>query len=242
MIHIFYRTCLNNKFNNLRPNWFSYEKCFKNLLDTLNNNCLLTIIFDGNLLDFDTSFIKKYHKKYQIKTQLIEAGGDLESNHKTFEYINTLNLQKDDLIYILENDYLHINNWSDYILDLYSLTGGMHYTSLFDHADKYLCQNNVEGEWGMYKNLVSKIYTTNTRHWRTSPNTCGSFIVNKKLFDEDYDILSMRKADNTRFGILKEQKNRIVLTPIPGLNTHVQRPWMSPCIDWEKLSNETKLL
>ena len=160
----------------------------------------------------------------------------------TFEYIKGLNLKENDLIYILENDYLHLSDWTKYVLDLYSLTDGMHYTTLFDHNDIYLCQNNVEGEWGMYKNLVSKIYATNTKHWRTLPNTCSSFIMSKKLFDEDYDILSLREADNSRFNILTKQKNRIVLSPIPGLSTHVQNPWMSPCINWEEINKNTKLL
>jgi hypothetical protein len=243
MIHIFYRTTLNNKPNNLRPTWFSYEKCFKNLLDSLNLNCQLTIMFDGSLLEYDSSFIKKYQSLNQFRVISITAGSDLNSNVQTFEFIKKQDyIKENDLIYILENDYLHLNGWVDCILDLYSLTDGMHYTTLFDHNDKYLCLNNVDGEWGMYKNLVSRIYVTRTRHWRTLPNTCASFIMSKKLFDEDYDILSLKEADNTRFDILTRTKNRIVLSPIPGLSTHVQHPWMSPCINWEQVSDNTQLL
>jgi len=236
-INIFYRTTVRNKINNLRPQWFSYEKCFKNLISTLNTNCKLTVMFDGTEEEYKNYFIKEYKKKFNFDVIFLTANSDAESNHATFNYIKTLDLKADDLIYVLENDYLHLKDWVFFVDDLYSLTDGMHYVGLFDHNDKYICQKNVDGELGMYKNLTSKIYATNTRHWRTVPSTCGSFIMTKKLFDQDYDILSLREADNTRFGILTKTKNRILITPIPGLSTHVQKPWMSPCINWEKINN-----
>lgn len=239
-INIFYRTTVRNKPNGLRPKWFSYEKCFRNLIASLDDNCKLTVMFDGTEDEYKKCFIKKYKKKFNFDVVFLNANSDAESNHATFCYIKTLDLKPDELIYVLENDYLHLKNWFLFVDDLYSLTDGMHYTGLFDHNDKYICQKNVEGEFGMYKSLVSKIYATNTRHWRTVPSTCGSFIMTKKLFDQDYDILSSREADNTRFGILTKTKNRIVITPIPGLATHVQKPWMSPCINWEKINNGKK--
>lgn len=234
-INIFYRATARNKANNLRPDWFSYESCFDNLISTLDNDCELTVMFDGDEFEYNNSFIGKYKNKFNFDVVFLNSNSDIQSNHDTFNYIKTLNIKPDDFIYILENDYLHLKNWTVFVRDLYSLSNGEHYVGLFDHNDKYLCQNNVDGEWGMYKNLISKIYATHSRHWRTVPSTCGSFIMTKKLFDEDYDTLSLKEADNTRFGILSKTKNRIVLTPIPGLATHVQNPWMSPCINWEQI-------
>ena len=238
--NIFYRTTARNKNNNLRPSWFNYENCFANLISTLDNDCTLTVMFDGNEEEYNNYFIEKHKNKFNFNIVFLNSNSDIQSNHDTFNYIKTLDLNPDDLIYVLENDYLHLKNWNPIVRDLYSFSDGMHYTGLFDHNDKYLCQNDVEGEWGMYKNLFSKVYATNTRHWRTVPSTCGSFIMTKKLFDQDFEILSSKEADNTRFGILSKTKNRIVLTPIPGLATHVQNPWMSPCVNWEKINNIIK--
>ena len=56
MIYIFSRTTLKNKLNNLRPNWFNYEKCFANLLNTLNENCNLTVMFDGPKEEYEGSY------------------------------------------------------------------------------------------------------------------------------------------------------------------------------------------
>lgn len=241
MIHIYYRTTINNKPNNLRPEWFSYEKCFKNLLDTINDNCRLTIVFDGDSLSYNSSFFKKYEEKYKFNVKLISAGSDFSSNTQTFQFINTeKQIAKEDLVYVLENDYLHLPNWPEIVTYLYSVSEGVHYTTLFDHLDKYLfTRQDRDDEFGMYKNLVSKIYVA-ARHWRTVPNTCGSFILRKDIFDQDLDVHTSGKADNTRFGELAK-RGRVVLSPVPSLGTHCQIPYIAPIINWRSISDATEL-
>jgi hypothetical protein len=90
----------------------------------------------------------------------------------------------------------------------------------------------------MYDNLVSKIITTEIHHWRTTPSTCGSFIINRKIFEEDYDIQSTHVGDHNTFLWLNENRQRFVFTPIPGLSTHCMEDLMSPTIDWEKINNK----
>jgi hypothetical protein len=85
----------------------------------------------------------------------------------------------------------------------------------------------------MYDSLVSKIFTTKTHHWRTTPSTCGSFILNKKTFDADYDIWSTAVGDHGTFLYLNEHRSRFVYTPIPGLSTHCMNELLSPTIKWE---------
>ena len=89
----------------------------------------------------------------------------------------------------------------------------------------------------MYENLVSKIFTTKTHHWRTTPSTCGSFIVNRKVFNEDYDIQTTTIGDHQKFLDLNQNKNRLVITPIPGLSTHCMEGLMSPTINWQNYVN-----
>lgn len=238
-LNIFWLDCQFNRINPMRPPWFNYEKCFKNLLDTLNPNCRLTIIYDG---DFLKSHIQKYISYFPFNIKQIQAGDIFKANTMAFEYIKSLDIPQDDLIMIQENDYLFTYSWVSCIFDLYSLTGGNHYTTLYDHADKYLCAQHRNDEWGIYKELRSQLIVTNTRHWRTVPSTCSSFIINKKIFDEDFDIHTSGEADNSRFGWLSKNRNRVVLSPVPGLSTHVINPWMSPLISWEKINDNTELL
>ena len=135
-----------------------------------------------------------------------------------------------DLIYILENDYLHVDDWVDKIICLYQTFKELSYVSLYDHNDKYFLPQ--------YDDLVSKIFTTNNHHWRTTPSTCGSYITTKKIFDEDYNDhtgVTVPVGDHHKWIFLSETKNRFVLSPIPGLSTHCMEGLMSPTINWDQI-------
>jgi hypothetical protein len=223
-IHIFYRhynvlSSLNPKY---RPDGFSYEKSFNNLLKTIkdNPNVELTVMMDG---------IKQgtFLENYNVDIYEFKGGSDSASFFETVGYIKNKNIDDNDLIYFLENDYLHVHGWVEKVIELFTTYEGLNYVSLYDHNDKYILP--------MYDDLVSKIFTTNTHHWRTTPSTCGSFIIPKKIFDEDFDILSTMEGDHNKFLYLNEQRNRFVLTPIPGLSTHCMEGLMSPTIDWSKI-------
>ena len=86
-----------------------------------------------------------------------------------------------------------------------------------------------------YDDLVSKVFTTENHHWRSTPSTCGSFVVTKERFLEDFDILSTMSGDHNKWLWLNQNRSRTVLTPIPGLSTHCMEGLMSPTINWNKL-------
>ncbi len=175
-IYIYYRHADSKTVLSERPEWFDYEKCFKNLLTTIHgyDNVTLTIVMDG---PYEDNFIKYYHSQYEFFTT--NYRNSLLSYRALLEHIKKQQHQPSDLIYFLENDYVHVPGWVDKIVDLYKTYSNLDYVSLYDHNDKYFLD--------MYDNLVSKIFTSNTHHWRTTPSTCGSFIVTRKLFDADYE-------------------------------------------------------
>jgi hypothetical protein len=246
MIHIFYRATSYLEIGyKCRPHFFSLEKCFKNFLDTLDpTKTNLTVIFDGPI---ENSFILKYQNKYLFDIHQINAGTDFKSNTMTFEYIKNQPIKNNEIVYILEQDYLHLP-WIDAVEFLYKTDINYNinnsYISLYDHADKYTRNDPTRQntEWGMYHDLKSQIYYTPYRYVRTVPSTCGSFLLSKQLFDKDYEVHTSGQADNTRFGILtKEPYNRIVLSFMPGLSTHLHTHFMSPLIDWQTINQKTIL-
>jgi len=224
-IHIYYRHASNNNLNHSRPLWFSYEKCFQNLLKTVEGyeNISLTLALDGNI---DDDFTKNYQDKFTLFSTNHKSS--LLSYRDLLSYVKDQKMENNDLIYFLENDYLHVDHWVDKIIELYSTFSNLDYISLYDHNDKYFLP--------MYDELVSKIITTETHHWRTTPSTCGSFIINRKIFEEDYDIWSTTIGDHNTFLYLNEHKNRFVFTPIPGLSTHCMNGLMSPTINWQQIN------
>lgn len=255
-IHIYYRQCVSNKPNNTRPAWFNYEKCFKNLLDTINwNICELNVVFDGSLLYYDNHFTKKYQSKYNFRVRQIDTKnwegksyepncGSSKSGALTSELINEDNLSENNLIYILENDYLHLPHWSEIVLDLFNnLEDQNCYISLYDHLDKYIFnKNNRKDEWSQFVDLKSEIILSSYRHWRTTPLICSSWILPKLLFDRDLENLLIGISDNTHCGIIKEKYKTYFLTPIPSLATHCEKFFMAPFVNWESLVNQTILL
>ena len=223
-IHIFYRHYnVSGTDNRSRPKWFDFEKCFVNLLNTIQNkNVELHVVFDG---DINSNFIGKYQDKFT--THLIKAGNDQLSFFQTWEIAKSIPMEQTDLVYFIENDYLHLQGWDKKVTELFETYKLLHYVSLYDHNDKYFLP--------MYEDLVSKIFTTETYHWRTTPSTCGSFIITKQLFDLDYDIHTSIVGDHNKFLQLAEERSRMVITPIPGLSTHCMEGLMSPTIKWDKV-------
>ena len=223
-IHIFYRHYnVSGTDNRSRPKWFNFEKCFVNLLKTIQNkNVELHVVFDG---DINFNFIGKYQDKFT--THLIKAGNDQSSFFQTWEIAKSIPMEQTDLVYFIENDYLHLQGWDQKVTELFETYKLLHYVSLYDHNDKYFLP--------MYEDLVSKIFTTETHHWRTTPSTCGSFIITKQLFDLDYDINTSIVGDHNKFLQLAEERNRMVITPTPGLSTHCMEGLMSPTINWKDI-------
>ena len=220
-IHIFYRHYdIGGTDHRGRPSWFDFEKCFTNLLETIiNKNVELHVVMDG---DPNTNFIGKYKDQYILHQ--IKAGGDQSSFFQSWGIAKNIPMEPNDLVYFVENDYLHISNWVDKIKELFSSHKLPHYISLYDHNDKYFLPQ--------YDDLVSKIFVTENHHWRTTPSTCGSFIITRELFDLDYDLQTTITGDHGKFLQLNEKRNRMVITPLPGLSTHCMEGLLSPTIDW----------
>ena len=224
-IHIYYRHAANNVLGKHRPMWFSYEKSFQNLLKTIEeyDNIHLTLAMDGeNVLDFT--------HKYKDKYTLFQTNhhSSLKSWRDLLEYVKNQPMESNDLIYWLENDYMHVDGWVDKLTTLFKTYNGLDYVSLYDHNDKYFSPE--------YDDLVSKIIVTENHHWKTNPSNCGSYIITRKTFEEDYDIWSVAVGDHNTFIDLNESRGRFVFSPIPGLSTHCMETLMSPCIDWKQIN------
>lgn len=227
MIHIFLRQTSHNDNRKRRPKWFDYEKCFVNLLETIDfEKCKLTIMFDGII---SGHFTEKYKDKYKFEIVQLNSNSEHQSFFDTCNYIYSQDhINDNDIIYLVENDYLHRENWVEIILDLFTTYDIEHYVTVYDHNDKYFLPD--------YDDLKSKIFTTKKSHWRTTPSTTGTFFIKNKIFREDHNILSTVVGDHNKFTNELANKGRYVLSSIPGYSTHCEVGLMSPTINWEKIN------
>ena len=128
-LHIFYRHVhiksekRSRDPSKRRPEWFSYEKCFRNLLQTIRldplaSNVKLLVVYDGDMEDFRDDFISNYYanESLGIKLQFIQGGSEPNSNLITLFIARSAEILPNDLIYFLENDYMHQVGWVSKLL------------------------------------------------------------------------------------------------------------------------------
>jgi hypothetical protein len=210
-----------NRKQNVRPEWFSYEKCYHSIKKA---NIDLTILLDGAQ--------ENHHFQFNRNDKIIEylGGSDAASFKFCLETIKNSNPQDGDIIYIVEDDYMHRPNWELILKEAFD-NFDVDYVTLYDHPDKYFLP--------MYNNLQSKILHTQTSHWRTTPSTCNTYAGKWQTFKKHWDTHMKYCSpehthdgyDHTKFIDLWNQGSNLI-SPLPGYSTHCEVSFLSPLIDW----------
>ncbi len=169
----------------------------------------------------------------------------IEKNMKaTMASINTsLNLAKqtsDDLIYFVEDDYIHKK---ESILEMVST-----YEKISSQIGEELFICPVDYPY-LYKKLEnSKIFIGNKYHWRTVNESLLTFLTSKSLIDKYWnELLVMSKIEHSPFETPLHNifKKEICISPVPSLAMHCTNVnsvfGLSPNINWKKLWDENEL-
>ena len=226
MIRIFQRHCTfsSNSAGKQRPEWFDREKIFDSFQKTFNDKVTYTAFFDNAN--------GKDHFIFNKNVNIIEttAGGEAKSFTNVLNYVIKQNYKEDDIIYFVEDDYLHQIGWVDILLEGVNQIGADYYT-LYDHPDKYYLP--------MYEELQSKIIATSTIHWRTTPSTTCTFACKFKTLKKYIDLhlkfcSEGYTKDHQMFTELWAQGSNLI-SCIPGYAAHVETNMLSPTINWSKL-------
>jgi hypothetical protein len=259
-INIYNKHYSNNRINPDRPEWFDYEKTFVNLLKTINYDlCNLTVVFEKES-DLPNHFINKYKNHFNFKLKFIDTtrekwlGKTSEDANwcrgisAMAEVIKNDNLPSEELIYTLDDDYLHVPYWSEITLNFinnYLTNNDNACVCLYDHFDKYLFTQKKGSidqwgtDFGMYESLVSKIRISSYCHWRSVPNCVGSMIFPVSIFNRDFDpYWKTGYSDGSMCAILAQKYETTYWTPIRSLATHCVNPFVAPFINWQNLINE----
>lgn len=132
-IHILYRHTDNLAACGVgknRPNWFSFNSCLDNILTTIEGIDFIKfhLIYDGEYKGNDSRihYVKEIKEKSGMGAWL-----------KSWDYAKTLDLSDDDLIYHLENDYIHVHGWPYKVKELYETYNNLSYITLYDHPHFY---------------------------------------------------------------------------------------------------------
>jgi hypothetical protein len=209
---------------NVRPEWFSHEKCYTSIKQ---GSVDLHILLDGTK--------ENHHFKFSPGDKVTEyvGGSDAASLLFCLRYIQQQQLDPDDVVYIVEDDYLHLPGWDTILYEAFQ-TFEVDYVTLYDHSDKYFLPG--------YADLQSKVMTSDSIHWRTTPSTCNTYAGKWKTFQKHWDThikyclpdATHDGYDHTKFLDLWQQGSNLI-SAIPGYSTHCEIGYLSPCIDWSRV-------
>lgn len=234
MLRIFQRHCLfsPNSEHKGRPEWFNREKMFDQFLSTLDDRVELTCMFDSGRGEVDQHFLA--NKEVNVISR--KGGNDAISFLNVLNYIKEQQYDNNDIIYFLEDDYIHRQGWIDIMLEGFEYIGADYYT-LYDHPDKY----GPTSYPMLYEDLTSKIFATPNVHWRTIPNTTNTYACTYETLMKHFDIhikycdlVEKWTKDSHKFQELWNIGSNLI-SCIPGYSAHVENNMLSPVIDWSKI-------
>lgn len=217
-------------YNKVKPSYVGNEPCLKNFCSIFKEHKDEITIIADNISKSTHEMILKYVSADQIQNVSVGHGAG------TFNLALDLALkfEEKELVYFVENDYLHRTNSSKILLEGFNT--GADYVSLYDHPDKYMNGANPFVEDG---GEVTRVLLTDSCHWKLTNSTTMTFASRVKTLAEDKEILRSFTSgtyprDFEMFLALRD-KGRCLVTPIPGYSTHGETAWLSPLTDWSSI-------
>jgi hypothetical protein len=233
MIRIFQRHCnfSSNSHNKSRPEWFDREKIFDTLISTLDNRVEYTAFHDSGNGSIEEHFLN--NKK--VNKISMKGGNDAQSFLNLLNYVIEQDYNDEDIIYFLEDDYLHKPGWIDVLLEGFEYIGADYFT-LYDHPNKYYPE--------MWDKLPSYLIASPSIHWRTTVSTTNTYACRFKTLKKHFDIhvqycdlVEKWTKDHDKFTHLWSIGSNLI-SCIPGYSAHVEENMLSPLTNWQETLNQ----
>ena len=187
---------------------------------------------DCEIISLDT---KKFETKIK-KQKSQETFSNLASLFQSFEIGKKIG---EDLIFFIEDDYLHFETMLDEMISTYERVSSQVGKDIFMcPADyPYLYMNNEK----------TNILIGNKRHWRTINKTLCTFLTSKKLLDLYWENFSKNcedRHDPFEKYINEIYKNEFCISPLKSLSIHLTNVnssyGLSPFINYKDLWDQNE--
>lgn len=218
-------------YNKVKPDYINNENCLKNFVWVFGNQDLHVIA--DNCSEDTLKMITKYVHPNMIETVSVGHGAG------TFNLAldKALQFSEDEIVYFLENDYLHKVNADKVLKEGFDL--GASFVSLYDHPDKYMGPDQGGNPYCEGGAEDTRVYLTNSCHWKITNSTTMTFAAKVSTLRRTESVLrkwtnGTHPNDFQMFLELREQ-NELLITPIPGYSTHGETAWLSPLTDWSQV-------
>ncbi|MBO4892341.1 MAG: hypothetical protein J5502_06995 [Prevotella sp.] len=226
-IHVFYRIC-DSGYPKEKPTYITKENCLRNAISAFPVDKVHWHILADNVCEETYQMILRYVPQEWVEKASVGHGAG------TFRMVlkQALTLKDDDLVYFLEDDYLHLPNALDNLIEAANYNAA-DYITLYDHPDKYSSQSSCS-----WSEARQEVFFTGHHHWRTTSSTTMTFAAFVNILKRDYQVF-MRWTETTHpydyqifieLGLLNRAR---LISPIPSLSTHGETAFLAPCINWE---------
>tara|TARA_B100001121_G_C18608972_1_gene583397 strand:- start:112 stop:1089 length:978 start_codon:yes stop_codon:yes gene_type:complete len=194
-----------------------------------------------NLIDnYDIEIINVDYSKYQnliSKQKNKETFANLASSLQSFELGKE---RGEDLIYFLEDDYLHFESMLD------EMVASFERVSSQINKDIFMCP--ADYPYLYMDNTKTNVLIGSKRHWRTVNGTLFSFMTTKNLIEKYWDNFHktcLDRHDPFEKYINEIYTKEICISPLKSLSLHFTNInssyGLSPFIDYKKLWEENQL-
>ncbi len=189
--------------------------------------------------DQNIEIIPLDHEKYKPiikKQEKTETFSNLASLLQSFEIGKN---QSDDLIFFIEDDYIHSETMLDEMISSYErLASQVKKDIIMCPADyPYLYMNDEK----------TNILIGSNRHWRTINKTLCTFMLSKNLLNkywENFYKTCLDRHDPFEKYINEIYENEICISPIKSLSLHLTNInssyGLSPFLDYKKMWEDNK--
>ena len=189
--------------------------------------------------DQNIEIIPLDHEKYKSiikKQEKKETFSNLASLLQSFEIGKN---QSDDLIFFIEDDYIHSKTMLDEMITSYErIASQVKKDIIMCPADyPYLYMNNEK----------TNILIGSNRHWRTINKTLCTFMLSKNLLSkywENFYKTCLNRHDPFEKYINEVYENEVCISPVKSLSLHLTNInssyGLSPFLDYKKLWEDNK--
>ena len=248
-----------NKEEYTRRTLVSITKCINRAKNLFKNTKFKIYIIDHNSSKNQIDSIKAILEKSNINFEILKL--DLDKFSKQIKKINEENKEvttnqksnmsnihqslyvarekSKDLIYFVEDDYIHEKNSLSEILYTYEKIASLTKQELIIcPADYPYLYNQIEN---------TKIFLGENRHWRKIDQTLCTFLTDKKIVEKYWnELTAMCKLEHYPFEkpLHNIYKKELCVSPIPSLAVHFTNInsvyGLSPNVDWKRLWDENE--
>ena len=212
-----------------KPKYINNQNCLLNAIRTFNKASWWVIA--DNVGEETKAFLSRELKT----TEHVSVGHGAGTFNLALDY--ALNLPDEEIVYFLENDYLHKPGAMEVLQSAFEMYLGIEYVTLYDHPDKYMHPGEGGNPYCHGKAENTRVFLGQHCHWKLTNSTTMTFAAKVRTLKEDEKILrewtsETHPHDFQMFFDLRN-KGRQLISSIPGYATHGETKWLAPLTNWE---------